>query len=219
MNSHLDRHFYRETVRNPGTGEGRVCRQQGAVGVYAHVRVAVRPTGRGQGVHIAWEAGSNIPPRFLSAVVEGVRDALSVGILEGVEMTDLHASVEDGSYHDVDSTADAFREAAEKATAEALRQGQPALLEASVKITVTVPAVFLAVVEEIVISSGGRLSKKEFGVQGSVIETLMPAPQGSRFITRILEATEGRSTFSMVVAGFEVKPEPPDTMGPWASVT
>jgi elongation factor G len=132
MNSGLNRSFYRETVQDSGVGEGKVIRQRGSSGVYAHVRVEVRPLNRGHGTVLAWNAGLNIPAKFVAAVMQGIQDAINDGVLAGLEVTDVCAAVEDGSYHEEDSTADAFREAAEKAVKEAIRQSWSRNLRGSV---------------------------------------------------------------------------------------
>jgi elongation factor G len=215
MSHNLDPHFYRETVQKSGFGEGKVIRQRNNIGVYAHVDVKVCPLTRGEGIRIEWDARESIPPRFTSAVIDGVRDAMDAGILAGMEMIDVQASIENGSYHDVDSTADAFREAAKRGTAEALRQAQPVLLETVAEVTATAPPQFLSILEELVTSFGGRVSKLQSGDQISVVETLVPAPRASEFVARILAPTDGQSTVSLVFAGFEIKREPPETVEQW----
>ncbi len=215
MKKNVDGQFYRETVQGLGVGEGRVIRQRNNVGVYAHVRVAIHPMAQGQGVHIAWEAAASIPPVFASAVIQGVYDAMNAGVLAGMKMIDVHASVEDGSYHDIDSTAEAFREAAKQGTAEALQQAQLVLLEAMAQITATAPTEFISSIEELVTSFGGRVKLVQRSSQTSVVETRVPAPRAIEMVARILAATESRSSISMVVAGYEISPEPPDTIEQW----
>ena len=156
-----------------------------------------------------------IPSKFASAVVEGVHEALRTGAIAGMEVVDVHASVENGSYHDVDSTSDAFREAAILATSEAIRQAQPVLLEAMVRLNAEVPTEFFTDVEKRVNSSEGRITKRESGDELSIIEARVPAPRSSDLLESILVATEGRSTISLEIAGFEIKPEPPDTVDQW----
>jgi elongation factor G len=170
---------------------------------------------QGQGVHIAWEASESIPSIFASAVIEGVSDAMNAGILAGMKMVDVHASIEDGSYHDVDSTADAFREAARQATTEALQQADPVLLEAMALIATTSPTGFLSEIEEAVASFGGRVTLAQSGSQTSVVEARVPAPRASDMIASILAVTEGRSTITMTPAGYEIRPEPPETIEQW----
>lgn len=153
MKNTIDARFYRETVQSSAIGEGKVIRQRSKLGVYAHVRVEVHPLTRGQGVYVAWMAAESIPTTFTPAVIDGVYDAMNAGVLAGVPMLDVHASIEDGSYHHEDSTADAFREAARVATSEALRHAQPILMEALAQITASVPTEFVPTILRILCSS------------------------------------------------------------------
>src|SRR5579864_1881668 len=136
MDEGLNRLLYRETIRESGVGVGKIVRQRGGIGEYAHVSIAVHSLSRGRGTVFAWNAGLSVPAKFVPAVAQGVADAMSAGELAGLQITDVHASIEDGSYHDIDSTAELFREAAEIATREALRQAQPIILEAFALVTV-----------------------------------------------------------------------------------
>ncbi len=125
MTASLNQAFHRETVLGSGVGDERVVRQHGSLGVYAGIRVEVRSLARGKGTVFAWNAGANIPARFATAVAQGVRDAISTGVLAGLELTDVLVSVEDGSYHEEDSSEAAFREVTQRATTAALRQAIP----------------------------------------------------------------------------------------------
>jgi elongation factor G len=177
MNSQFNRRFYRETVAGSGAGEGRVICHRGGRDLYAHVKVAVHALGRGQGRAFAWNAGTGIPARFASAIAEGIENALNAGVMEGFEVTDVQMSVEDGSYHDVDSTEATFREAAEKATTDALRQAHPLVLEAVVSVRVDAPE--------------GRTTK------------IVPASQAASLIGELLEASGGRANIEWTEAGFQ----------------
>jgi len=159
----LEHAFYRETVQDSGVGDVRVIRQQLGTGVYAGVRIAVRGLSRGQGSVFAWNAGLNFPARFASAVLLGVQRVMDAGVLAGLEVTDIHVSVEGGSYHEEDSTVDAFSEAAEKATIEAIRQARPLILEALSLVTIAVSRSLLDAVEATVTSHGGETKAIRFG--------------------------------------------------------
>ena len=136
MNEGLSRLYYRETIRESGVGEGKIVRQRS--GEYAHVRVTVRSLNRGEGTVFTWNAGLTLPVKFIPAVAQGVEDAMNAGEMAGLQITDVHVLVEDGSYHEIDSTPSSFREAAEMATREALRQAHPLILEAFALVTVSV---------------------------------------------------------------------------------
>lgn len=213
MNNGLNRIFYRETLQGSGVGEGKIIRQRGGVGVYAHVRVAVHALSRGQGRVFAWNAGSSIPPKFASAVAHGVEDAMTAGVLAGLELIDVHASIEDGSYHEEDSTADTFREAAENATGQALGQAQPLILEALSLVSITVPGEFRAVVQATLTSRGGQVMRSD--MPSEAIAAILSASQVDDLIGELLELTEGNARFSIASAGFRPRPEPPDTVEQW----
>jgi elongation factor G len=215
MNNGLNRVFFRETVEGSGVGEGKVIRQRGGVGVYAHVRVAVHALSRGRGKVFAWNAGSNIPAKFAPAVAQGVQDAMNAGVLAGLELIDVHASVEDGSYHEGDSTADAFREAARKAAAQALREAQPLILEALSLVSITVPVEFIAEVQATLTSHGGQVMRSE--IQPQAITASLRASRVDDLFGELLEITGGHAKISSTSAGFRPRPEPPDTVEQWVA--
>jgi elongation factor G len=146
MDQEPDPFFYRATVKRYAIAERRIARHADGLDEYAHVRVSLLPSPRGSGNVLSWHAGSHIPDRFAAFVVAGVATAIHKGILGGIEFVDVSATIETGSYHESDSNGPAFREAAETATAEALRRAEPVLLEAIVAITTSLPEEFTGVV-------------------------------------------------------------------------
>jgi hypothetical protein len=84
MRSELNRLFHQETVQDSGVADGKVVRQRGGIGSYAHMQVEVRPLSRGQGRILAWNAGLNIPAEFVPAVLQGIQDTLHAGVLAKV---------------------------------------------------------------------------------------------------------------------------------------
>ncbi len=219
MSNGLSRSFYRETVQDSGVADGKVIRQRGGVGVYAHVRVEVRALSRGQGTMLAWNAGLSFPARFIPPVLQGIQDALGAGVLAGLEMTDVCASVEDGSYHEVDSTADAFREAAKTAATEALQQARPIILEALCLVTITVPLNFIETVGAAVYSHGGEVRTTTSEAQSRTLAASVPASNVSKLIVELLRISDGSASISSLDDGFRPRPEPPDSFGSWAAVT
>lgn len=215
MDTELDRFFFRETVRDSGTGEGEVVRQRGGIGVYAHVRVSVHALARGQGTVFAWNAGLNIPAKFAAAVSQGVHDVMRTGVLAGLELTDIRASVESGSYHDVDSTADAFREAAERATTDAIRQARPMILEALSAVSVTAPSKLLNGVEKIFASHGEKVMRRSS--EGTT--ALVPTRLVAHMVEDLLRISEGQAEILSTPAGFRPRLEPPDKADPWFAYT
>jgi elongation factor G len=215
MNEGLNRLFYRETVRESGVGEGKIVRQRSGIGEYAHVCVTVHSLSRGEGTVFAWNAGLSIPAKFVPAVAQGVEDAMNTGELAGLQITDVHASVEDGSYHSIDSTASSFREAAEMATREALRQAQPLILEAFALVTVSVPEELVVNVENAVRLHWGKINAPPLEATPPSVLASVPASHAYDLIAEILNITDGRAGISAVIDEFRPKADPPDTVEQW----
>ncbi len=210
MNNGLNRFFYRETVQDSGIGEGKVIRQRDGIGVYAHVRVAVRGLSRGQGTIFAWNAGLNIPAKFAPAVSQGIQDAMNAGVSAGLELADVSVSIEDGSYREQDSTADSFREAAEKAAIEAVRQARPVILEALSAVTISVPVNFVEAVQPTVTSHAGQAKTTRSVAPSQTLEANIPASDVGNLIAELLRISDGRASISSSSAGFRSRREPPD---------
>lgn len=220
MDSGLDRIFFRETVRDSGVADGKIIRQRGGRPVYAHVRITARALSRGKGVIFVWNAGSNIPARFAPAVAQGMKDAMNTGVLAGLKVTDVLASVDSGSYHEEDSNSEVFREAAEKAMAEALSQAHPVILEAIASVIVAVPPEFGLIVEKTMVRHGARTEPSSRNDDASVsVVASVAASQVDMLMAGLLDATDGRATITSTISGFQVRPEPPETAAQWAAVT
>jgi elongation factor G len=210
MPSQFNRFFHRETVQGSGVADGKVIRQRGGFGVYAHIQVEVRALNRGQGTTVAWNAGLNIPAEFVPAVLQGIQDTMNTGVLAELELTDISVSVKDGSYHDIDSTADAFREAARTALTEAIRQARPIILEALSLVTVIVPLSLVQAVDTAVTSFGGQQKAISSDSPSRTITASLPASNVGSLITELLRISEGRANISSRSGGFRPIPEPTD---------
>lgn len=200
--------FLRETVQGPGSGEGKIVRQSGARREYAHVRVGIRPAERGRGVVMAWDAGPSIPAHFANSVLVGIQDALTAGAA-GLEVTDVNVTVEDGSYHDVDSNEEAFREAAHAAMLQAMQQAGPIVLEAMSLVMITLPASQVEVAELAVGRRGGEATPavpKENGFKA--LAANVPSLAVSELIAELLGATGGNMTISSRANGYRQRMDP-----------
>jgi elongation factor G len=215
MRSQFNRFFHRETVQDSGVADGKIIRQRGGIGVYAHVQVEVRSLTRGQGTMLAWNAGLNIPAEFVPAVLQGIQETMDAGVLAELKLTDICVSVQDGSYHDVDSTADAFREAAKTAVTEAIQQAHPVILEAFSLVTVTVPVNFVEAVGATLTSHGGQVKTSSSEEQSRTIAASLPASNVSNLIVELLRLSDGCASISSSSDGFRLRPEPPDSAESW----
>jgi elongation factor G len=218
MTGSLDPAFHRETVLGSGAGDERVVRRHGGTGVYAGIRVEVRSLTRGKGTVFAWNAGANIPARFATAVAQGVRDAMSKGVMAGLELTDVLVSIEDGSYHEEDSSEAAFREVTERATMAALRQAHPTLLESISVCRITFPKECASAIEESISSEEVRIESEQFESQTSGVMVTVPTSRVDSLLQQILTVTHGQAKFLIESGGFRPRPEPPDIANVWTSV-
>jgi elongation factor G len=219
MTGSLNRTFYRETVLGSAISDERVARQDRDSGVYAGIRVSVSPLSRGTGAGFAWNAGANIPPRFVTAVARGVEDVMSTGVLAGLELVDVLVSVEDGSYHEEDSSEAAFREVTRKATMAALRQANPTVLEATSTWRASFPEEYARAIKESVSSEGGKIEFVQVGQQTSILTGTVPTSRAERLLQEILTLTKGQAAVSVESVGFREKPGPTDAVNAWPSAT
>src|SRR5688500_8546268 len=101
---------YKETITKTAQGEGRYIRQIGGRGQYGHVKIRISPRNIGEGYEFESESiGGSIPKEFIKPVDQGIRDALTTGVLAGYPMDDVKIDLYDGSYHEVDSSEMAFK--------------------------------------------------------------------------------------------------------------
>ncbi len=135
---------YKESILAPVSGEGRFVRQTGGRGQYGHVKIKLEPLGRGQGFEFENAIrGGVVPQEFIPAVEAGIKEALASGSLIGYPLVDVKAILEDGSYHEVDSSEIAFKVAGSMAVKDALSRGKVVILEPVMKVEVTAPSEFL----------------------------------------------------------------------------
>jgi elongation factor G len=208
MTSELNKISFRETVQGSGSGEAKFVRQRGARSEYAHVRVSVRPAGRGRGAILEWNVGINIPAHFSSAVLRGIQDALHAGAA-GLEVTDVCVSVDDGSYHDADSNDESFREAAHEATLQAIQQAGPKILEAMSLGLITLPAMQVEVAELAVARLLGEATPAVQKEDGSkALAANMPTASVNELIEELLNATDGNATISSRTNGYRPRLDP-----------
>ena len=138
---------YRETISKPSDGEGKYIHQSGGHGQYGHCKIKIEPKPRGEGYEFVNAIkGASIPRNFIPAIEKGIKETLQKGILAGYPITDLKITLYDGTYHDVDSSDNAFKLAGAIAVKDAFSRAFPLILEPIMKMEVTSPAEFLGTV-------------------------------------------------------------------------
>jgi elongation factor G len=200
---------YKETITSSVKSEGKFEQAAGGRAQYGHVWLELKPLERGSGfIFESRIESSSIPQNFLPAIRRGIEGNLDSGALIGFPVTDLQATLIDGSYHEDESTEQAFGVAATMAFRKGLAEAQPALLEPMMALEVVVPDSFLGEVISDLNSRRARITgmgDRPGGLQ--VVKTLVPLAEMFGYATDLRSATQGRATFSMQFAEYEQVPD------------
>ena len=187
---------YRETVTVPAAAEGRFIRQTGGRGQYGHVKMQIEPFPGGGFEFVNKIVGGTIPKEYIPAVEKGVREALEGGILAGYPVVDARVILQDGSYHEVDSSEIAFKIAGSMAFKDGARRAKPILLEPLMRFDVIVPEEFVGQVIGDLNSRRGRVLEIEARPAAQVIRCEAPLAELFGYATDLRSATQGRASHS-----------------------
>ena len=198
---------YKETVQIPAEGEGKYIRQAGGKGLYGHCRISIEPIARGKGFEFADKTrGGVIPREFISDIETGIREAMEAGLLAGFPVTDLRATLLDGSYHEVDSSPIAYKIAGSLALKEAGRKANPVILEPIMNLEVISPDGYLGDISGDINSRRGRIEGMELRGGSRVIRIFVPLSDMFGYATVLRTITQGRGVFSMEFHQYEKAP-------------
>ncbi|HEV7180606.1 MAG TPA: hypothetical protein VGN11_12100, partial [Candidatus Baltobacteraceae bacterium] len=189
---------YQETITGTTEIHSRYKHQTGGHGQFADVWLRFEPRERGSGLSFGEKiVGGVVPKQFIPAVEKGVREALAHGP-NGYPVTDLHVTLYDGAYHDVDSSEQAFKTAAGMGVREALPKCHPTVLEPISRVAVEVPThLTSAVIQQLTGKRGQILGMNPAQRRGfDMVEADVPQVELSRYITELRTATQGLATFS-----------------------
>jgi elongation factor G len=191
---------YRETVRGVcEESEGKFIRQSGGHGQYGHVVLKIEPLPGGEGFQFVDAIkGAAIPREFIPAVERGVRDAMAQGVLAGYPLTDLKVTLVSGSYHEVDSSENAYRMAASIALREGCRRAGTVLLEPIMAVGVETPDEHTGdVLGDLASRRGHVRGMDEIAGGGRLLRADVPLAEMFGYATTLRSLTQGRATFSM----------------------
>ncbi|MFH1831355.1 MAG: elongation factor G [bacterium] len=198
---------YKETIQKPVRVEGKFIRQSGGHGQYGHVWLQLEPLARGEGFLFEEKIkGGSIPREFIPGIEKGVREATDAGVLAGYPVVDVKAIVDDGTYHDVDSSELAFKIAASIAFRDGLTKASSVLLEPIMKVEVTTPEENMGDVIGDLNSRRGRILGMETRKGVQVIRAEVPLGEMFGYATSLRSMSKGRATYSMQ---FEIYREVP----------
>jgi elongation factor G len=189
---------YREAISKKVACEYKYAKQSGGRGQYGHVLMEIEPGERGTGfVFENGIVGGVIPKEFIPAIEKGVREAMARGVLAGFPLVDMKARVYDGSYHDVDSSAQAFEVAASLCFQDGAKRAGLQLLEPIMKNEVVVPEQYMGDVIGDLNSRRGRILGMSQRGNAQVIDSEVPLASMFGYVTALRSMTQGRATSSM----------------------
>ena len=189
---------YKETIRKTVEIRGRHKKQSGGHGQFGDVVLEIKPRNRGEGFQFADRIhGGSVPRQFISSVEIGVKDYLAHGPL-GFPVVDVEVVLTDGSYHSVDSSDMAFRQAGRLAMSEGMPKCAPVLLEPIMHVAVTVPSEATAKVNAIISQRRGQIlgfDQRDGWAGWDVVEAQLPEAEMSDLIVELRSATAGVGTY------------------------
>jgi len=198
---------YKETIKTESEAEGKYIRQSGGRGQYGHVWLRVKPKQRGEGFEFVDEIkGGAIPKEFIPAIQKGIKEAMDKGVLAGYPVVDLQATLYDGSFHEVDSSENAFKIAGSVAFQEAVKRAKPVLLEPIMRLEVIVPSDFFGDTIGDLSARRGKIEETKDRLNLKVIEAKVPLAKMFGYVTALRSLTEGRGTFTMEFDHYEEVP-------------
>ena len=201
---------YKETFTKPVDQEYKYAKQSGGRGQYGHCKVKFEPMDPNAEETFKFESsvvGGAIPKEYIPAVGEGIEEAAKAGILGGFPVLGVSANVYDGSYHEVDSSEMAFHIAGSMAFKEAMKKGNPVLLEPIMKVEVTMPEDYMGDVIGDINSRRGRIEGMDDLGGGKIVHGYVPLAEMFGYSTDLRSKTQGRGNYSMFFEKYEQVPK------------
>ena len=198
MTTHLPQVPYKETIKTSTKSHGRYKHQTGGHGAFGDVYLDIKPLARGEGFHFHESiVGGVVPKQYIPGVETGVREYLGHGPL-GFPVVDIDVTLTDGSYHSVDSSEQAFKQAARLAMTEGLPKCHPVLLEPILSVTVLAPSEYTAKVLQLISGKRGQIQGFEASEEWKgwdQITTYLPQAEMHDFIVELRSLTMGVGFF------------------------
>ena len=191
---------YKETFTKAVDVDSKYAKQSGGRGQYGHCKVHFEPMDANGEELFKFDStvvGGAIPKEYIPAVGEGIEEAAKAGILGGFPVLGIHATVYDGSYHEVDSSEMAFHIAGSMAFKEAMHKAGAVLLEPIMKVEVTMPEEYMGDIIGDLNSRRGRIEGMEDIGGGKMVKAYVPLAEMFGYSTDLRSRTQGRGNYSM----------------------
>ena len=198
---------YRETITKPITTTYTHKKQTGGSGQFAEVEIDVSPATPGEGYSFDDNiSGGRIPKEYIPAVDAGIKEAMTSGVLAGFPVVDVHVELNDGKFHDVDSSDMAFKIAGTMAFKEAARKAKPALLEPIMAVEVVTPDDYLGGVVGDLNSRRGQVQGTEQRGTNQVVNALVPLSEMFGYVGDLRTMSSGRANYTMQFDSYQQMP-------------
>jgi elongation factor G len=198
---------YRETIRKKVRVQGKHKKQTGGHGQYGDCWIQLEPLPRGQGFEFVDAiVGGVIPKGYIPAVEKGIVESSQRGVLAGFPCIDFRATVDDGSYHAVDSSEMAFKVAGSLAFKKAATQAEPVLLEPIMAVTITIPDEYMGDVMGDLNGRRGRVLGMDNKGKNQIINASVPMSEMLTYAPDLRSMTGGRGIFSMEFSHYDEVP-------------
>ena len=208
---------YRETIRKAVQSLDYTHKKQtGGSGQFAKVIVSIEPYNpdpneleEGESATYKFEnavTGGRIPKEYIPSVDAGIQDAMQYGFLAGFPLVNVKATLEDGAYHDVDSSEMAFKLAGSQVLKEAVGKAKPVLLEPLMAVEITTPEEFMGDVIGDVNSRRGQVNAMEDRAGAKLVKAKVPLSEMFGYVGDLRSRTQGRANYSMVFDSYAEAP-------------
>ena len=201
---------YKETFTEAVDVDSKYAKQSGGRGQYGHCKVKFEPMDPNGEETFKFEStvvGGAIPKEYIPAVGEGIEEASQAGVLGGFPVLGVHATVWDGSYHEVDSSEMAFHIAGSMAFKDAMKKAKPVLLEPIMKVEVTMPEEYMGDVIGDINARRGRIEGMDDIGGGKIVRGYVPLAEMFGYSTDLRSRTQGRGNYSMFFEKYEQVPK------------
>ena len=168
-------------------------RSTGGRGQYGHVVLDINPSEKGAGLTTkSLVVGGAIPKEYINAVMRGVKEAMTNGVVAGYPVVDIHVNITDGSSHDVDSNENAFKMAAIFAMRDAFKMAKPILLEPIMDVEVTTPEEYQGDIMGDLNRRRGQI--QEMGAKGNaaIVKARVPLSEMFGYATDVRTISSGQ---------------------------
>ncbi len=199
---------YKETVRKSADSDMKYARQSGGKGQYGHVKITLEPNEPGKGYEFVNKVvGGAIPKEYIPAVDAGIQGAMANGVLAGYNVVDVKITLNDGSYHEVDSSEMAFKIAGSMAFKDAMKKADPVITEPVMKVVTITPEDYLGDVIGDFNSRRGQIQSMEQTSGAHEIIAMVPLAEMFGYATDLRSKTQGRGQYSMEPSHFAEVPK------------